>query len=90
MRGLCKWDINNEKSVQCRRVCSRHNESEYYRKAIQTRNDETTANIAITLIYQTDVFLRKLLERLQNDFVKNGGIKELMYKVRTAYRDKNK
>lgn len=88
VRGLSKWDINSEKSMQCRRVCAAHNESEFYRKAIQTRNDETIANIAITLIYQTDVFLRRLLERLQDDFVKNGGIKEQMYKVRTAYRDK--
>ncbi|MDE6324845.1 MAG: four helix bundle suffix domain-containing protein, partial [Duncaniella sp.] len=43
----------------------------------------------ITLIHQTDVFLRKLLERLQSDFVKNGGIKEQMYKARINYRNSN-
>ncbi len=55
-------------------------------EAIRQRTPETIANIAITLIHQTDVFLRKLLDRLQSDFVKNGGIKEQMYKARVDYR----
>lgn len=80
------WDINNEKSIVCRRVCSSHNDSSYYREAIKTRSDETIANITITLIHQTDVFLRKLIDRLQSDFLKNGGIKEQMFKARTQYR----
>lgn len=55
--------------------------------AIPQRSPETIANIAITLIHQTDVFLRKLIDRLQIDFVKNGGIKEQMYKARIDYRN---
>ncbi|MDE5553908.1 MAG: four helix bundle suffix domain-containing protein [Muribaculaceae bacterium] len=87
VRGLVKWELSDEKSIQCRRVCSAHNDSEFYRNAILSRSDETIANIAITLIHQTDVFLRKLIIRLQTDFLKNGGIKELMYKARTTYRN---
>lgn len=87
VRGLVKWELSDEKSIQCRRVCSAHNDSEFYRNAILSRSDETIANIAITLIHQTDVFLRKLITRLQSDFLKNGGIKELMYKARTSYRN---
>ena len=34
VRGLEKWDVKSQKSIQCRRVCSAHNESEYYRKAL--------------------------------------------------------
>lgn len=81
VRGLEIWSLQSEKSIQCRKVCSAHNESEYYRKAIEQRGDETICNIAITLIHQTDVFLRKLIERLQADFLKNGGIKEQMYRA---------
>jgi four helix bundle suffix protein len=33
---------------------------------------ETIVNIAITLIYQEEVFLRKILEVLQKNFVENG------------------
>ena len=43
-------------------------------------------NLAITLIHQTDVFLRKFIERAKDDFLKNGGIREQMTKARIAYR----
>lgn len=86
-RGLEKWDLNGEKSKQCRKACSMHNESTYYRAAIEVRSDEAICNIAITLIYQTDVFLRKLIERAKQDFLNNGGIKEQMYKARIEARD---
>ncbi len=90
VRGLNKWELESEKSKQCRRVCAAHNESEFYRKAIEVRSDEAVANIAITLIHQTDVFLRKLIERLQSDFINSGGIKEQMYQARLNYRNKIK
>ena len=56
-------------------------------EAIKKRSAETIANIAITLIHQADVLLRKLLEKLQADFVKTGGIKEQMYQARINYRN---
>ena len=59
-----------------------------YRDAIAERKPDTIANIAITLIHQTDVFLRKLIERLQQDFVKGGGIREQMTRARIDYRNK--
>lgn len=88
VNNLTKWDLNSEKATRTRRVCSEHNDSTFYVEAIKQRSAETTANIAITLIHQTDVFLRKLLERLQDDFIKNGGIKEQMYRARTNFREK--
>lgn len=89
VRNLIKWPADSEKAKKARVVCSAHNDSSFYVEAIKQRTPETTANIAITLIHQTDVFLRKLLERLQSDFVKNGGIKEQMYKARINYRNSN-
>lgn len=90
MRELCQWDINDSRSIKTREVCSKHNDSRFYTEAIKIRSDETVANIAITLIYQTDVFLRKLIERLQDDFIKNGGIREQMTKARLDYRNNNR
>ena len=89
VRDLCKWDINDKRSKQTRLVCSKHNDTAFYTEAIKTRSDETIANITITLIHQTDVFLRKLIERLQDDFLQNGGIREQMTRARLDYR-KNK
>lgn len=78
--------MDSEKARQARQVCSRHNDTAYYRTAIAERSAETIANIAITLIHQEDVLLRKLLQRLEEDFVRQGGIKERMYAARTGYR----
>lgn len=89
VRGLSHWNINDEKSRQTRRVCGRHNDSEFYREAIKLRSDETIANIAITLIHQADVLMRGLIERAQIDFLKEGGIREQMTRTRLEYRKRN-
>ena len=89
VRGLEQWAYDDPRSAQTRKVCAAHNDSAYYRHAIETRTAETIANIAITIIHQEDYMLRKLIARLQNDFVKDGGIRELMHQARKDYRDKN-
>lgn len=86
VHALEQWAMDSEKARQARQVCSRHNDTAYYRTAIAERSAETIANIAITLIHQEDVLLRKLLQRLEDDFVCQGGIKERMYAARTGYR----
>lgn len=83
VRNLEKWDIHSEKGQQARYACSRHNDSAYYREAIKIRSDETICNIAITLICQTDVLLRRLIERAKSDFLASGGIREPMRRART-------
>lgn len=53
---------------------------------IRLMNDEEIANLCITLIHQAIFMLHKLLETMQNRFVTEGGIKELMYQSRSNYR----
>lgn len=86
VRGLEMWDINSEKAIQTRRVCAKHNDSAFYRDAIVKRSDETICNIAITLIHQTDAIFGRLISRLEDDFIRYGGIKEQMTKARLDYR----
>lgn len=90
VRGLEQWSINGDKATAARTACSRHDDSAYYRNAIELRNDVAVANIAITLIHQTDVLLRKLIERLKNDFVKGGGLREEMYRARVDWLKRNR
>lgn len=90
VNNLEQWDFNSEKAIKTRRVCASHNDSAYYREAIKSRTPETIANIAITLIHQEDVFLRKLLESLQKRFLEEGGVREKMTKARIDFRNKNK
>lgn len=90
VNNLELWSVGSAKAEQARRACARHNDSGYYREAVACRSAETIANIAITLIHQEDVFLRKLSEALQESFLRNGGIREQMTKARLEYRRQHK
>lgn len=87
-RRLQQWPMDDPRSITTRQVCSRRNDSAYYREAIQLRSDETICNIAITLIHQADVLLRRYLDVTQKQFLEEGGIKEQMYKARIDYRNR--
>ena len=89
VRGLEQWRPGDSKYEQTRRVAAQHNDSAFYREAIEQRSDEATANIAITLIHQTDTLLLKLIERLKREFVEQGGVREEMTRARLEYRKKN-
>ena len=86
VRGLHLWEESSEKHLQARRACAAHNESEYYQNAIKDRSDETIANIAIILIRQTDYLLKRYFERIKQDFLEHGGIKEEMTRGRLQWR----
>lgn len=85
-RGLEQWLVDDPRCLQTRRVLRQHDDSAYYREAIAKRSPETIANIAITMIHQEDVILRRLIERLKKDFLQNGGIREQMSRARREYR----
>lgn len=90
VRNLELWAEGSDKHEQARRVCATHNESEYYRNAIEERSDETIANIAIILIKQTDYLIKKYFEFIKQDFLENGGIKEEMTRERLKWRSEHK
>lgn len=51
---------------------------------------EYSANATLTLIYLTCYLLDKQIKRLADDFVKQGGFTERMYRARKEYRNKTK
>lgn len=83
---LSTWGMENPRLNKLRELCTRNNDSSYYRAIFTKCDAEMAANMAITLIHQTDVFLRKLLDRVQSDFLQSGGIREQMTRARLAYR----
>lgn len=89
VRGFEQWAIDSEKAMLTRRVCAKHSDSAYYRAAIRLRSPETIANICITLIHQTDVLLKHLIEASKQAFLCNGGVREEMTRARLEYRKKS-
>ena len=86
VRNMRLWEPNSKEVEAMRRIGVEKQESEYFTSLASTRNDETIANMAIVLIYQADVLIIKYIEYLEDKFKKEGGIKEMMYKIRTQER----
>ena len=80
------WEKDNPRLQRLRDYCHRHNDYGDYEHLLAKMNDEETANLALTLCHQTDRLMCAYIERLEETFVKEGGIKERMYAARTGYR----
>jgi four helix bundle suffix protein len=61
---------------------------ETYRTYVESRPAEVVANIAICLIHQANYLLARQIRRLEQDFVKEGGIRERMTRARLDYRNR--
>ena len=86
INNLSQWSTDNPRLEKLRALCTANNDSAYYRRIFDKCDDEMIANLAITLIHQTDVFLRKLIDRAKADFLQSGGIREQMTHARLDYR----
>lgn len=87
-RGLKLWGKTRPRFEGLRRYVKSDNFFNEYSEMIRKLSGEEICNLAITLIHQSDYMLRRLLERQQERFVKDGGVRERMTKVRLEYRKK--
>jgi len=85
-RGHLQWEDNSIELQKMREVGKKHNDSAYFMALVKTRPPETIANMAICLIKQTDYLLFKQLQSLGEDFLKNGGMRERMTRMRLERR----
>ena len=83
---LTVWEKDNARLQRMRDFCHSHNDYSDYEPLVGKMNDEEMANLALTLCHQTDKLMCAYIERLEETFVKEGGIKERMYAARTGYR----
>ena len=90
VRKLEQWNKLHPRFETMRQYARSEQIMKDYSKYIVRMTDEEIANLCITLIHQAIFMLFKLLEHMQERFVKEGGIKEIMYKARTEYRNEQK
>ena len=60
-----------------------------YKTYIEKSSPELAANTIICLIHQTNYLLDQQLRKLEEQFLKEGGITERMYKYRKNFRDRD-
>ena len=83
------WDVKSQQCKNARKWCKEHSKSSDYMRVCELRDDITLANIALVLIHQADFLLRRLLEKHQQDFLENGGIREQMSQARRNWREEH-
>lgn len=83
------WDKDSREALYVRKLAYTKDESyeNTYEQFIETRDGVVCANIILCLIHQCNYLLDQQIRRLEEDFVKNGGLRERMYQARKNYRD---
>ena len=89
-RKLTRWDVKHPRYDTMLKFCRKHNKWDEYSPYVDKWNDEEIANICLTLCHMVDKMMMTYQEKLEKDFVANGGIKERMAAARMKYRTDQK
>lgn len=91
VRDFPIWKKDSKEARYVRKMRSQSPESyENYREICETRPANIVANLSLCLIHQTNYLLDRLIRRLEQDFVKEGGLRERMTRARLRQRDNSK
>ena len=89
VRDLPLWEKDSKEARFVRNLGKKPETTfEAFRDFCETRPAEVVANIAICLIHQANYLLDRQLQRLEQDFLKEGGLRERMTRARLAARSK--
>lgn len=87
---LLEWPIDHPYTKRLKTLHHTLNPTyETYKKGIEHNDPEICANVIIGLIRVTCYLLTRQIQSLEEDFLKNGGIKERMTTARLSARGKN-
>jgi len=88
-RGLQEWPADHPYAKRLRELCRNPNTTyETFRKGIAHSDPEISANVIIGLVKVTCYLLDKEIQKLEQDFLTEGGLRERMTKARLAARKK--
>jgi restriction system protein len=86
--GFQVWGKDEPKAKEVRALARVENRSyATYRPYFEDQAPETSANAAICLIHQTNYLLDQQLRALEQEFLREGGFTERLYRARSQARD---
>jgi restriction system protein len=86
-RKLMVWEKQHPMAQAVRKLAYSEKRSyETYKAYIEESSSEVAANTLICLIHQTNYLLDQLLRQLEQQFLKEGGFTEKLYRVRSQVR----
>ena len=89
-RKVTRWGTKHPRYDTMLKFCRKHNKWEDYEPYVNKWNDEEIANICLTLCHMVDKMMMTYQEKLEKDFVTQGGIRERMTAARMKYRTDQK
>ena len=89
-RSLPMWDISHPRYQPMLKYCKEHNHFSDYEHYAEKLNEEEFCNLCYTLCCFIDSMMNNYLQKLEREFISEGGIKERMYAARTGYREAEK
>ena len=84
--GLPIWDKEHPRYEKMVEFCRKNNAFEDYKDLANSIDAEAFCNMAKSLCHITDRMFYSYLKKLENEFLKYGGIRERMHAARTGYR----
>ncbi len=89
-RDFRLWEKDSKEALFVRRLGHDTQVTyETYQPYAETRPPEVVANLVICLIHQTNFLLDQLIRRLEQDFMKEGGLRERMTRARLQVRNQS-
>lgn len=91
VRDMVIWNKDSKEAIYVRKLGNKpHTTYETYKEFCETRHAEVVANIAICVIHQANYLLDQQIRCLEQDFLKEGGLRERMTRARLQARDKQR
>jgi four helix bundle suffix protein len=86
-RNMVIWEKNSKEAEYVRVLGRKMAQTfEIYRPFAETRPGNVVANIALCLTHQANYLIDRQLQRLETEFLTQGGLRERMTRLRTRYR----
>ncbi|MDE6049587.1 MAG: four helix bundle suffix domain-containing protein [Paramuribaculum sp.] len=89
VRNLTIWIYEHPRYTRLREFCKSKTLMTHHSELMPRLNDEEICNLCITLLNQATYMLRRLIEKQQQMFLQDGGIREQMMKARINHRNNN-
>ena len=89
-RQLPIWTEGHPRYDAMIAYCRTHNKVEDYQHYFEVWDDVEMANVALTLCHMTDRLMTTYQEKMERQFVEEGGIRERMTAARLGYRTDQK
>lgn len=80
------WELNEPVTIRARQFCKQCDDRREFKAKCKDCTDEAVANIMITELRQLDAMPASLLEKMEQQFLAEGGLRGSMFKSRLDWR----